>query len=61
MLVKKLNIFLSIVIVALLAACAAPAAQPTEPAASGGDGTITNRAHYEVRRSVADNAAGCDD
>jgi inositol transport system substrate-binding protein len=42
MLVKKLNMFLvSIVIVALLAACAAPAAQPTEPAASGGDDKIT--------------------
>ena len=42
MLVKKLNRFLvSIVIVALLAACAAPAAQPTEPAASGSDDQIT--------------------
>jgi inositol transport system substrate-binding protein len=44
MLVKKLNTFLmSIVIVALLAACAAPAAQPTEPAAagSGADDKIT--------------------
>ena len=44
MLVKKLNIFLvSIVIVALLAACAAPAAQPTEPATSeaGSDDQIT--------------------
>jgi inositol transport system substrate-binding protein len=44
MLVKKLNTFLmSIVIVALVAACAAPAAQPTEPAAagSGADDKIT--------------------
>ena len=44
MLVKKLNMFLvSIVIVALLAACAAPAAQPTEPATSeaGSDEQIT--------------------
>ena len=44
MLVKKLNIFLvSIVIVALLAACAAPAVQPTEPATSeaGSDEQIT--------------------
>jgi inositol transport system substrate-binding protein len=36
MLIKKINMFVvSIVIVALLAACGAPAAQPTEPAASG--------------------------
>src|SRR5215211_682397 len=36
MLVKKLNLFLvSIVIMALLAACGAPAAQPTEPASAG--------------------------
>jgi len=44
MLVKKLNMFLvSIVIVALLAACAAPAVQPTEPATSeaGSDEQIT--------------------
>ena len=43
MLVKKLNLFLvSIVIMSLLAACGAPAAQPTEPASSGsGDEKIT--------------------
>jgi len=44
MLVKKLNLFLvSIVIMALLAACGAPAAQPTEPASagSGSDEKIT--------------------
>ena len=36
--VRRVNTFLvSIAIVALLAACAAPAAQPTEPAAGGGD------------------------
>lgn len=40
MFVKKLNlIVVSIMILSLLAACGAPA-QPTEPAASGGDGTI---------------------
>src|SRR5215218_8066083 len=42
MFVKKLNlVVVSIIIMALLAACAAPAAQPTEPAVSGGDETIT--------------------
>jgi inositol transport system substrate-binding protein len=42
MLVRKLNTFLvSIVIVALLAGCAAPAAQPTEPAAGAGGDKIT--------------------
>ena len=43
MLVKKLNLFLvSIVIMSLLAACGAPAAQPTEPASAGsGDEKIT--------------------
>jgi inositol transport system substrate-binding protein len=38
---RKINLYLAIVVVlALLAACA-PAAQPTEPAATGGDETIT--------------------
>jgi inositol transport system substrate-binding protein len=42
MLVKKLNMFLmSIIILALLASCGAPAAQPTEPAAGGGGDKIT--------------------
>jgi len=42
MLVRKLNTFLvSIVIAVLLAACAAPAAQPTEPASGGGGDKIT--------------------
>jgi inositol transport system substrate-binding protein len=42
MFVKKINlVVVSIIIVALLAACGAPAAQPTEPAATGGDETIT--------------------
>ena len=42
MLVRKLNTFLvSILIVVLLASCAAPAAQPTEPASGGGGDKIT--------------------
>jgi inositol transport system substrate-binding protein len=42
MLVRKLNTFLvSIVTVALFAGCAAPAAQPTEPAAGAGGDKIT--------------------
>jgi inositol transport system substrate-binding protein len=42
MFVKKINlVVVSIIIMALLAACAAPTAQPTEPAAAGGDETIT--------------------
>ena len=42
MFAKKLNlVVVSIIILTLLAACGAPAAQPTEPAASGGDEKIT--------------------
>ena len=42
MFAKKMHlVIVSIAIAALVAACAAPAAQPTEPAASGGDGNIT--------------------
>jgi inositol transport system substrate-binding protein len=42
MFVKKINlIVVSIIILTLLASCGAPAAQPTEPAASGGDEKIT--------------------
>ena len=41
MIVKKINlVVVSIIILTLLAACASPA-QPTEPAASGGDENIT--------------------
>lgn len=40
--VKKTNwIVVSLIIMALVAACGAPAAQPTQPAASGGDDQIT--------------------
>lgn len=42
MFVKKINMLVvSIIILTLLASCGAPAAQPTEPAASGGDEKIT--------------------